>query len=89
MLRNQNFEKFLEEKLTYRIYPCISQSPILEPKTKFFLFLGENFGEKLILYLRIFFQACYSYMKKITASLDVKFIIARTRAFKRVLATQE
>ena len=30
----------------------------------------------LSLYLRIFFQARYSYAKKITASLDVKFIIA-------------
>ena len=41
-----------------------------------------------VLYLRIFFQTRYSYMKKITASLDVKFIIACTRAFKRLLATQ-
>ena len=50
----------------------------------FFLFLGENFLEKLILYLRTFFQARYSYMKKITASLDVKFIILHSH----VLATQ-
>ena len=51
-------------------------------------YLGENFLEKLILYLRTFFQARYSYMKKITASLDVKFILVRTRVLKRVLATQ-
>ena len=53
----------------------------------FVLFLVENFLDKLILYLRTFFQACYSYTKKITASLDVKFIIVRTRVFKRVLVT--
>ena len=39
--------------------PCINQSPILEPKKKFFLFLGTNFLEKLIFYLRIFFQLHY------------------------------
>ena len=50
--------------------------------------MGENFLEKLILCLRIFFHARYSYTKKITASLDVKFIIMRTRVFKDVLATQ-
>ena len=42
----------------------------------FFLFLGENFLERLILYLRILFQARYSYTKRTTTSLDVKFIIA-------------
>ena len=60
----------------YKSIPCISRRPISEPKNKFFLFLGENFLEKLILYLRTFFQARYRYTKKITASLDVKFIIA-------------
>ena len=39
-------------------------------------------------YLRIFFQVCYSYTKKITASLDVKFIIACAPGLKHVLATQ-
>ena len=72
----------------YKSIPCISQPPILEPKNRFFLFVGENFLEKLILYLRTLFQARYSYMKKITASLDVKFIITRMRVLKRVLATQ-
>ena len=74
----------------YKSIPCISRPPILEPKNKFFSFLGENFLKKVILYLRTFFQARYSYTKKITASLDVKFkfIIARTRVLKRVLATQ-
>ena len=72
----------------HKLIPCISRPPILEPKNKFFLFLGENFLEKLILDLRTFFQARYSYTKKITASLDVKFIIARTRVLKRVLVTQ-
>ena len=37
--------------MTYRIYPGISQSPILEPKNKFFLFLGENFREKKKFYI--------------------------------------
>ena len=60
----------------------------MEPKNKFFLFLGENFLEKLILYLRTFFQARYSYTKKITASLDVKFILVHARGLKRVVATQ-
>ena len=72
----------------YKSIPYISQPPILEPKNKFFLFLGENFLKKVILNLRTFFQARYSYTKKITASLDVKFIIVRTRVLKRVLATQ-
>ena len=34
----------------YKSIPCISPPPILEPKNKFFVFLGENFLEKLILY---------------------------------------
>ena len=54
----------------------------------FFLFLGKNFLEKLILYFLEFSFRYYGYMKKITASLDVKFIIACTRAFQRVLATR-
>ena len=69
--------------------PCISRPPILEPKNKFSLFLGENFLEKLILYLKNFFQARYSYTKKTTTSLDVKFIIARMQVvLKCGLATQ-
>ena len=54
----------------------------------FFLFLGKNFLEKLILYFLEFSFRYYGYMKKITASLDEKFIIACTRAFQRVLATR-
>ena len=72
----------------YKSIPCISRSPILEPKNKSFLFLGENFLEKLILYIRTFIQTCLSYTQKITASFDVKFIIARMRELKRVIATQ-
>ena len=64
----------------YKSIPCISPPPILEPKNKS-LFLGENFLEKLILHIRTFFQARYRYTKKITASLDLKFIISRTRVF--------
>ena len=62
----------------YKSIPCIGRAPILEPKNKFFLSLGKNFLEKLIFYLRIFFEVCNGYMKKITASLDIKFIIAHT-----------
>ena len=53
----------------------------MKPKNKFFLFLGKNFLEKLILYFLEFSFRYYGYMKKITASLDVKFIIACTRVF--------
>ena len=74
--------------MTYRIYLCISRPPILEPKNKFFLFLGKNFLEKLILYFLEFSFRYYGYMKKITASLNVKFIIACTRVFQCVLATR-
>ena len=35
----------------YKLIPCISRPPILEPKNKFFLFLCKNFLEKLIFYL--------------------------------------
>ena len=65
----------------YKLNPCISRPPILEPKNKFFLFLGKNFLEKLILYFLEFSFRYYGYMKKITASLDMKFIIACTQAF--------
>ena len=44
--------------------PVYKLTPILEPKNKFFLFLGKNFLEKLIFYLRIFFQVHYGYTKK-------------------------
>ena len=47
----------------HKLIPCISRPPILEPKNKFFLFLGENFLEKLILNLRTFFQARYNHSK--------------------------
>ena len=53
--------------------PVYKSTPHFGTKSKFFLFLVENFLEKIILYLRTFFQACYSYTKKITASLDIKF----------------
>ena len=65
----------------YKSNPCISRPPILEPKNKFFLFLGKNFLEKLILYFLEFSFRYYGYMKKITASLDVKIIIVCTQAF--------
>ena len=67
----------------YRIYPCISRPPTLEPKNKFFLFLWKNFLEKLLFYRRISFQIRYGFMKKTTASLDVKFTILLTWAFMR------
>ena len=38
--------------------------PILEPKNKFFLFLGKNVLQKLIFYLRICFQVHYVHTKK-------------------------
>ena len=72
----------------YKSILCISRPPILEPKNKFFLFLCKNFLEKLIFHQRISFLACYGYTKKITASLDVKFTIAHTWAFRHVLVTQ-
>ena len=63
--------------------PVYKSTPHFGVKNKFFFFLGENFLEKLILYLRTFFRARYSYTKKITASLDVKFI---NRAYASVKA---
>ena len=60
----------------YKSNLCINWPPILEPKNKFFLFLGKNFLEKLILYFLEFSFRYYGYMKKIIASLNVKFIIA-------------
>ena len=50
----------------YKLIPCISRLPILEPKNKFFVFLGKNFLENIIFYLRIFFQAPYGYMKNLS-----------------------
>ena len=41
----------------------------MEPKNKFFCVT------RIFFYLRISFQVCYGYMKKVTTSLDVKFII--------------
>ena len=48
-----------------QVYPAYKSTPILEPKNKFFLFLGKNAFEKLIFYLRIFFQVRYGYTEKI------------------------
>ena len=81
-------DKLCNVNVIYRIYPWINWPPILKPKNKFFLFLGKNFLEKLILYFLEFSFRYYGYMKKITASLDVKFIIACTRVFLCVLATR-
>ena len=47
----------------YESIPCISQPPILEPKNMFFVFLGNNFLEKQLIYRRIFFQVRYGYTK--------------------------
>ena len=47
----------------YKSILCIGGPSTLEPKNKFFLFLGNNFFEKLIFYLRIFFQVCHGYTK--------------------------
>ena len=49
----------------YKLNPCISQPHILKPKNEFFLFLGNNFLEKLTLYLKFFSQVPYGYTKKI------------------------
>ena len=72
------YQKEFEEE--YHIYLWISpshvqlDSPILEPKNKFFLFLGTNYLEKLIFYLRIFFQVCYGYKKNLSWTLfDLSF----------------
>ena len=46
--------------------PCVSRAPILEPENKSFVLLGKNLLEKVIFYLRIFFQACYGYMKNLS-----------------------
>jgi len=62
----------------YKSIPCISRPLILKPKNKFFLFMWKNFLEKLLFYRRISFQIRYSFMKKTTASLDVKFTISLT-----------
>ena len=62
----------------YKSIPCISRPPILEPKNKFFLFLCKNFLEKRLFYLRSSFQIRYGFMKKPTASLDVKLTISLT-----------
>ena len=48
----------------YKSIPCISRPPILEPKNKFFLFLCQNFLEKLLFYLRISSQIRYDFMNK-------------------------
>ena len=52
--------------LAYNSIPCVSRAPILEPENKFFLLLGKNFLEKLIFYLRIFFQVHYGYTKNLS-----------------------
>ena len=48
----------------YESIPCINGPPILEPKNTFSLFLGLNFPEKLIFYVRIFFQVHYGTKRK-------------------------
>ena len=48
----------------YESIPCINGPPILEPKNTFSLFRGMNFLEKLIFYLRIFFQVHYGTQRK-------------------------
>ena len=63
----------------YKSIPCISRPPILEAKKKFFLFLGENFLEKLILYLRTFFHTRYSYAKKNHRKFGRKSLLSRVR----------
>jgi len=55
----------------YKSIPCISRPPLLKPKNKFFC-------GRIFFYLRISIQVCYGYMKKVTTSLDVKFIILLT-----------
>ena len=57
--------------------PVYKSIPFLKPKNKF-LFLCKNFLEKFIIYLRISFQVRYGYMKKVTATLDIKFITSLT-----------
>ena len=50
----------------YKSIPWLYKlTPILDPKNKFFLFLEKNFLEKLIFYLRIFFQVHYGYTKNL------------------------
>ena len=53
-------------------------TPNFGAKKFFFLFLWKNFLEKLLFYRRISFQIRYGFMKKTTASLDVKFTISLT-----------
>ena len=48
------------------VYKTILSNPILGPKNKFLLFLGKDAFEKLIFYLRIFFQVKYDYMRNLT-----------------------
>ena len=49
----------------YKSNPRMSQPHIFKPKNEFFLFLGNNFLEKLTFYLKIFSQVPYGYTKKI------------------------
>ena len=48
----------------YKSNPRMSQPHIFKPKNEFFLFLGNNFLEKLTFYLKIFSQVPYGYTKK-------------------------
>ena len=56
--------------ISFQLTPLVEQltvlwEVVLEPKDKFFLYLGENFFfEKLIFYLRIFSQVHYGYTKR-------------------------
>ena len=57
-----------------QVDPVYKSTPILEPKNKFFLFLGKDGFEKLIFYLRIFFQVYYDYMRNLSWTfLDLSF----------------
>ena len=60
----KNFAE-LHSKLIITVFTRV----FLEPKNKFFLFLGKNFCEKLIFYLRIFFQVRYGCHEKFVLNL--------------------
>ena len=62
-----------KESNDYCIYPCTStvdpvynSTPYFGAKKMFFLFLGKNFLEKFIFYLRIFFKEHYGYTKNLS-----------------------
>ena len=60
---------------TVEVDPVYKSTPILGPKNKFFLFLGKDAFEKLIFYLRIFFQVHYDYMRNLSWTFfDLSFL---------------